>query len=95
LFVSFLRWKKGLQNMSDSPPNDPAPDSEMVLCPSTAAPHPEEMRGTVRLRIGKSVAIDATGRVTPAGLVTLGLLITAIAVPLLIIGKRSPGRSRS
>jgi hypothetical protein len=61
----------------------------MVSDPYGTPPHPEEMRGTVRFRIGNSVSIDATGRATPAGLVTLGLLVTAIAVPLLIVGKRS------
>ena len=63
---TLLALEKGLQKMNDYPPNEPAPDSEMILDSSTAAPHPEEMRGTVRLRIGKSVAIDATGRATPA-----------------------------
>jgi hypothetical protein len=67
-----------------------------ALSPITSALHPEEMRGTVRFRIGKSVTIDATARATPAGLITLGLLVTAIAVPLLIAGKRDreDGRRR-
>jgi hypothetical protein len=67
-------------------------DSGILLDASTAAPHPEEMRGTVRFRIGNSVSIDATARATPAGLITLGLLVTATAVPLLIVGKRNLAR---
>jgi hypothetical protein len=54
----------------------------------TAAPHPEEMRGTVRFRAGNRMTFDATGRTTPAGLMALALLVTAIAVPLLIATRR-------
>jgi hypothetical protein len=68
---------------------------QIILDASTAAPHPEEMRGSVRLQIGNSVTIDATARATPAGLVTLGLLVTAIALPLLIVGKRNLRSARS
>jgi hypothetical protein len=47
------------------------------------------MRATVRLRIGNWVSLYATARATPAGLMALGLLAAAIAVPLLIVGKRN------
>ncbi len=63
-------------------------DSGIELNASTDAPHPEEMRGTVRLRIGKWMSVDATARATPAGFVALALLVTAIAAPLLIARKR-------
>ena len=72
--------------------NEPHQNSGIVLDGSTAAPHPEEMRGTVRFRIGNSVSIDATARATPAGLIALGLLVTAIAVPLLVAAKRKLAR---
>ncbi len=75
--------------MSKDPANEPHPDSGIVLDASTAAPHPEEMRATVRFRIGNSVSLDATARATPAGLIAVGLLITAIAVPLLVAGRRN------
>jgi hypothetical protein len=75
--------------MSKDPGNEPRPDSAIVSDASTAAPHPEEMRATVRLRIGSSVSLDATARATPAGLIAVGLVITAIVVPLLIVGKRN------
>lgn len=78
--------------MSKDPANEPHPDSAIVLDASTPAPHPEEMRATVRLRIGNSVSLDATARATPAGLIAVGLLITAIAVPLLAVGKRNRAR---
>ena len=64
-------------------------DPEIVSEVSTAAPHPEEMRGTLRIWIGNSVSLDATARATPAGLITLGPLVAAIAVPLLIVGKQN------
>jgi hypothetical protein len=78
---------KGVK-MSQDPANEPRPDSAIA----TAAPHPEEMRATVRLRIGSSVSLDATARATPAGLIAVGLLAAAIAVPLLILGKRNRAR---
>lgn len=78
--------------MSKDPANEPHPDSAIVLDASTAAPHPEEMRATVRLRIGNLASLDATARATPAGLIAVGLLITAIAVPLLAVGKRNRAR---
>jgi hypothetical protein len=78
--------------MSKDPANEPHPDSGIVLSASTAAPHQEEMRATVRLRIGNWASLDATARATPAGFIALGLFVTAIAAPLLIVGKRSRAR---
>jgi hypothetical protein len=78
--------------MSNDPANEPHPGSAIALDAATAAPHPEEMRATVRFRIGNSVSLDATARATPGGLIAIGLLITAIAVPLLVVGKRSRAR---
>jgi hypothetical protein len=50
------------------------------------------MRATVRLRIGTWASLDATARATPAGFIALSLLAAAIAVPLLIVGKRNRAR---
>jgi hypothetical protein len=69
--------------------NNARPDSEIAPEASTAAPHPEELRAAMRFSLGDTVSADATARATPAGLVALGLLVTAIAVPLLILAKRS------
>lgn len=87
-----LANKERGRKMTRDPANAPPPNSGSLLDASTAAPHPEEMRGTVRFRIGSLVSIDATARATPAGLISLGLLVTAIAVPLLIVGKRKLAR---
>ena len=78
--------------MSQDPANEHRGDSAMALGASTAAPHPEEMRATVRLRIGSWASLDATARATPAGFIALGLLAAAIAAPLLIVGKRKRAR---
>jgi hypothetical protein len=50
------------------------------------------MRATVPLRIGNWVSLDATARATPAGLMALGRLAAAIALPPLILGKRNRAR---
>jgi hypothetical protein len=49
--------------------------------------HPEEMKGTVRLNFGKFVEISATGRTTPAGLISVALLLSAVLIPLAIIAR--------
>jgi hypothetical protein len=49
----------------------------------TAASHPEEMKGTLDLTIGKSVSIKAVARATPAGLVAAALLTAAIFIPII------------
>lgn len=41
-------------------------------------PHPEEMKAMVELRIGDRAAIMATARTTPAGLISIGLMVGAI-----------------
>ena len=40
--------------------------------------HPEEMRGDFDLRIGKHINLQGRGRITPAGIVTGGLMTVAI-----------------
>jgi hypothetical protein len=63
----------------DAPPGASSP---------TTAPHPEEMRATMELRIGNSVSLNATARATPAGLATAALLASAILVPVLWFAKQ-------
>ncbi len=59
----------------------PAPGSE------GAAPHPEEMRASFNMAIGRSVSVGATARTTPAGLVATAVLLAAIFVPLAMIAR--------
>ena len=61
----------------------------------TAAPHPEEMRASFNMAIGRSVSIAATARTTPAGLAATAVLLAAIFVPLAIIARsRATGPDR-
>lgn len=63
--------------------------------PETAAPHPEEMRASFNMAIGRSATISATARTTPAGLIATAVLIAAIFIPLAMIARsRASGRAR-
>lgn len=42
--------------------------------------HPEEMRGSVALRIGERTVLDASGRITPAGVICAGIAVAAMLV---------------
>ena len=44
----------------------------------TAPVHPEEIRASVDLRIGQNVALRATVRTTPVGLVTAGVVVAVV-----------------
>lgn len=64
-----------------------APDilpAEDAPAPAAAAPatHPEEMRATVEIDIAGKVTFRATARATPAGLVSVAILLAAVMVPL-------------
>ena len=54
----------------------------------TAAPHPEEMKGTVTFSLGEWGSVTATARATPAGLVSAALLACALLIPLVIVTRR-------
>lgn len=58
---------------------------------ASAPTHPEEMKASVDLRIGNSVSLRATARATPAGLITAGIMVSAIvlAVTSLVRAVRS------
>jgi hypothetical protein len=47
---------------------------------ASAAVHPEEIKASVDLRVGNSVSLKATVRTTPAGLVTAGIMVSAIVL---------------
>jgi hypothetical protein len=54
--------------------------------------HPEEMKATYNLRVGKSISLQASARITPAGVVTIG--ITTLLVALAFSALRSRRRWR-
>ncbi len=58
----------------------------------TAAPHPEEMKASVHLQIGNLVSLRATGRTTPAGIVSATLFLAVLVGAFIWL---SPSRRRS
>jgi hypothetical protein len=46
--------------------------------PGVSITHPEEMLGGFDLHIGKNINLKGSGRITPAGIVTVGLMTVAI-----------------
>ena len=59
-----------------------------------APTHPEEMRATYKLRIGNMISVESTARITPAGIVTVGVttLLVALAFTALAKPRRRPWR---
>jgi hypothetical protein len=56
-------------------------------------PHPEEMKADVELRIGERTVLTASARMTPAGLVTAGVMVASIllsAAALVRAARRQP-----
>ncbi len=59
--------------MAEPVPQIPGPLSDGLV-------HPEEIRAAVHLRVGDTMSVRAKIRITPAELVTAGLMISAIIV---------------
>jgi hypothetical protein len=49
-----------------------------ATAPDTPITHPEEMRANFDLCIGKSINLKGSARITPAGIVTVGLMTAGI-----------------
>jgi hypothetical protein len=58
---------------------------------STAAPHPEELRATMDLRVGKCITVSTAARATPAGLVAVAVLVSAVMIPVIWISRHRRG----
>lgn len=58
--------------------------------------HPEEMKGSVELRMGEKVTLRAAGRITPAGIVTATILVATIllSATALVRAAKAPERRR-
>ena len=56
--------------------------------------HPEEMNAHVHLRIGNSISVRAAARATPAGLVAVGLLVSAIILSVAPVVRAARERVR-
>jgi hypothetical protein len=42
--------------------------------------HPEEMKATYDLRVGKMISLKGSARITPAGVVTTGIALSLVAL---------------
>jgi hypothetical protein len=49
---------------------------------STSPSHPEEIRSTFDLRVGKHITLQGTFRITPAGVISSGLAVAAMTLAL-------------
>ena len=54
----------------------------------TPAPHPEEMRATINLSIGKRVSVNAALRATPADFIAIACVMSAILIPIMRAKKK-------
>jgi hypothetical protein len=54
--------------------------------------HPEEMKTTYDVRIGKSVTLQGTARITPAGVIALGVALSAVALSLAALARAKQSR---
>ena len=54
------------------------PITQAVGQAARASAHPEEIRAKVKLRLGNRSRLNATLRMTPAGLVSAGIMTAAI-----------------
>ena len=72
-----------------------ASEDQATTAETGPAAHPEELRTTVEIDIAGVVTFRASARATPAGIVSVALLLAAIMVPLAWASRRrAPGRRR-
>ncbi len=69
--------------------------SDPGITPADDVPtHPEEIKAVYDLRLGKSITIHASARITPAGIVTAGIAACAIILAIGYMAGRMPVRPR-
>lgn len=68
----------------------PMTDAPLPTADNDIPTHPEEMKATYNLRVGKSISLQGSARITPAGVVTIGVttLLVALAFAALAPGRR-------
>jgi len=70
------------------PPTHEKRSAEMSDVDNRASPesivptHPEEVKATYELRLGKLATIQASARITPAGIIATGITICAVALAI-------------
>ncbi len=52
--------------------------------------HPEEMKATYKVRVGNMISVESTARITPAGVVAVG--VTTLLVALAFTALARPRR---
>jgi hypothetical protein len=57
-----------------------------------ALSHPEEIRADYELRIGKLVTVQASARITPAGVISAGIAAAAIILAVGVLVSSTKGR---
>ncbi len=50
--------------------------------------HPEEIKASYRFRLGRSMSVEATARITPAGIVTVGVTTLLVALAFVALAPR-------
>jgi len=61
----------------------------------SATAHPEEIKASVDLGIGKNVSFKATVRTTPAGLVAAGVMVAAVVLSITTLVRAARQRSEA
>lgn len=71
------------------------PVEEDAISPDPRA-HPEEIRADYELRLGKLITMQASARITPAGVISAGIAAAAIilAVGVLVSSRGGRGSKR-
>ncbi len=67
------------------------PDASPQITDTDIPTHPEEMKATYNLRIGKFVSLQGSARITPAGIVSTGITVALVALAVSLL---SPDRRR-
>lgn len=50
--------------------------------------HPEEMQASYEFRLGKLMSVKATARITPAGVITVGMTALLVALAITALAPR-------
>ena len=63
--------------------------------PSTAiSSHPEEIKSVFDMRVGKNITLHASFRITPAGVISTGIAVAAMALALGYLASSMRGHRR-
>ena len=54
-----------------------------------APTHPEEMKAVFNVKIGNSISMQSSARMTPAGFIAMGLAISAVLLAVAAVVKAS------